>query len=142
MYIHKMRLKHVDEVHQLGKSEGAFIIHQGHPFWTIDQLSYWIRGDQDVLLVAIDNEKVIGFALSQLHRPTGKATIENVCAREDCRGQQIGERLILEVVLRIRDRGATYACLCVNANNKRGISYFERFGFERASDFAWLGKFL
>lgn len=102
MDIHKMTLEHVDEVYQLGKNERAFVIHQGHSFWTREQLSRWIEENQDVLLVAIDGGKIVGFALNQLHRPTGKATIENIFVKKGFRGGIVGRRLVMECLSRLK----------------------------------------
>ena len=140
MHIEKMQLRDTETVHRLGKSQAAFKVSGEDAFWTLDQLKCWVRRDEDVLLVAMEEGHVIGFALSTLHRPTGKATWENLYVVPNSRGKGVGIALGNEMVKQLDQRGATYIYFLVRAENVDEVEYFEKRGFEKGFNFVWFGK--
>ncbi len=139
MLIEPLTLADVDAVHRMGQAESAFEVLPGDSFWTVEQLTKWVQLGEDVLLVAKDEGQVIGFALSTLHRPTGKATWENLYVSHAHRNKGAGKALALGIVEGLRRCGATYICFLVRAENSGEIAYFERIGFQRGHNFLWFG---
>lgn len=140
MNVEKMTLRDVEAVHQLGKDQQAFHVSGDDAFWSIAQLKSWVKRDEDVLLIARDQGHIVGFALSTLHGPTGKATWENLYVVPQCRGQGIGASLGDKLIKQLQEKGATYVCFFVRTDNTEEIEYFQKRGFKRGFDFVWFGK--
>ena len=58
--------------------------------------------------------------------------IYNVAVREEYRRQQIGYRMLKELILQARDRGITALTLEVRQSNEAARSLYERLGFMKA----------
>lgn len=142
MIIQKMSLGDVPNVLRLGTDIAAFEVAEQDCFWSSSQLENWINADEDVLLVAKDNDIVVGFALSTLHRPTGKVTWENLYVLPDFRSKGVGRQLIEELVNQLKQKGASYMCFFVRVENLDEVSYFQHRGFEKGHNFVWFGKHL
>ena len=142
MLIEALTAADIAEVCCIGKSVQAFEVAEGDLFWTVEQLTAWVEAGNDVLLVAKEEDKIVGFALSTLHRPTGKATWENLYVDPSKRNLGIGRALTEEMVTQLQRRGATYVCFFVRAENLTEVAYFERRGFTKGHNFVWFGKHL
>ncbi|MEX0650315.1 MAG: GNAT family N-acetyltransferase [Candidatus Andersenbacteria bacterium] len=143
MFIQPLTLDDVAEVCRIGLAESAFEVSESDTFWTPDQLSKWVETGEDVLLVAKDNDhKIIGFALSTLHRPTGKATWENLYVNPTARNQGVGMALTEEMTRQLHAKGASYICFFVRAEKDDEITYFTNRGFTQGYNFVWFGKYL
>jgi len=137
MPIHIRRLAEVDiaVVHRLGLKEPAFAFQEVQCFWTEDQLRAWFASQDDICLGAYDDGALIGFALTVVHIPTGKATFENLLVLPEARGQNVGDLLIGAMLAILRERRIFYVCLLTPNASLSG--YFERFGFRHEGAFAW-----
>ncbi|MES2931552.1 MAG: GNAT family N-acetyltransferase [Patescibacteria group bacterium] len=122
--------------------EGFKVSEDAPYFWSEEQLAQWIFAEEDVLLGAELNGKLVGFILTTHHRPTGKVTWENQLVLSGYRGQGIGEALMLEMRKRLRLAGATYLCGLVRTNNTDGSRYYASRGMNRGHDFVWLEETL
>lgn len=142
MIIQKMSLNDLAAVLKLGTGVAAFEVAEQDCFWSSTQLENWINADEDVLLVAKDNDVVVGFALSTLHKPTGKVTWENLYVLPNFRGRGVGRQLIDELLLKLKQKGATYMCFLVRAENIDEVAHFEHRGFEKGHNFVWFQKHL
>ena len=142
MIIEKMALGDVPTVLRLGTNIEAFQVAEEDCFWSQGQLEAWVKADEDVLLVAKEDAEVVGFTLSTLHKPTGKVTWENLYVLPDFRSKGVGGRLIDELLLELKHRGASYLCGYIRAENLGEISYFKHRGFDIGHNFAWLSKHL
>lgn len=142
MVIQKMTLSDISAVLKLGTGVAAFKVAEQDCFWSRDQLENWIKADEDVLLVAKEDDDVVGFALSTLHKPTGKVTWENLYVLPDFRSKGVGRQLIEELLLKLKQKGASYMCFFVRAENLEEVSYFQRRDFEKGFDFVWFSKHL
>lgn len=117
--------------------EGFRVSAEPLSFWTRDQLIDWICARQDVLLGAEIDGEVIGFILTALHQPTGKATCENIFVLQEHRSSGVADALVAEMRQRIKERGATYLHLLVRADATGSIKYYEHRGFKKGYDFIW-----
>src|SRR5436190_6947174 len=131
MQIENMSLKDVAAVHQLGKDQAAFEVSEGDTFWSREQLEQWVKGGEDVLLVAKEGSTIVGFALSALHKHTGKATWENLYVLPSHRNKGVGAALCERMVTELKAKGALYVCFFVRAENHEEIAYFGRRGFQQ-----------
>jgi ribosomal protein S18 acetylase RimI-like enzyme len=141
MIIEKMALGDVPAALRMGTGSD-FEVAEGDCFWSNEQLERWIKADEDVLLVAKEDNKVIAFALTTLHKPTGKATLENFFIHANFRGKQVALLLMEEIIAELKRKGLTYICFLVQDYKPDVIEYFRRKGFKKGHHFVWFGKHL
>ncbi|MEK7461921.1 MAG: GNAT family N-acetyltransferase [Patescibacteria group bacterium] len=142
MIIQKMTSNDVSAVLKIGMGVTAFEVSERDCFWSREQLEKWIEADEDVLLVAKENDEIVGFALSMLHKPTGKVTWENLYVLQNFRNRGVGQQLIGELLLRLRQKGASYMCFFVRAENQDEVSFFQHLDFVSGYNFVWFEKHL
>ena len=138
--IRKMQLKDVLAVYGLASKEERFQVSGQSCFWSVGQLNIWYESEGDVCLVAEEDGKVIGFVLSQYHKPTGKATIENLFVKEEYRGKGIGRELFAKCSWALKENGATYQCGMVELDNGSILSLLNGVGFGEGKTFVWVDK--
>ena len=130
----------IETVYESGRETEAFRVSDTPGFWSRKQLNRWLDNPDDVLLVAEDNKRVIGYVMSQLHKPTGKATIENLFVDESYRKKGIGSDLIKRCLKELKERGASYFCAMVRTDNDKITNFYERCGFTRGYNFVWMER--
>jgi len=138
--IRRMKPQDVEEVYNLGISETRFRVgsEEQAGFWTKEQLDSWVRSDSDVLLVAEQEAKVVGYALSHYHLPTKKATFDNLHVNPNYRGLGIGHNLTSELVKALRNQGAFYICTLVESDNNTIVRVLEKSGFKKGKTMIWM----
>ena len=138
--IRKMELRDIDSVYALGTDEKRFKVggKEQVGFWTKGQLERWVESESDVLIVAEENKRVIGYALSQYHAPTRKATFENLHVDLAYRGQEIGAQLTEKLVYLLRKKGAKYICGLPDPENKAIVKVLEQQGFKKGKTLVWM----
>lgn len=144
MNIRKATIQDVDNIFQLGKYIDEFKVNEKNSFWQYEQLVEWVKSSntgKDVILVSKDdNGHIVGFVLSQLHRPTGKATIENLFVKEEFRNQGLAIELLNNCILELKKSGASFICLLAQSDHKKLVSYYEKNGFKKGMEFYWFHK--
>lgn len=135
-----MRLDDVLSVYGLASKEERFQVSGHTSFWSVGQLNIWVESEGDVCLIAEVDEEIIGFVLSQYHKPTGKATIENLFVRSGYREQGVGRELFIECSLTLKRNGATYQCGMVEPDNDLMLDIVKRAGFDEGKTFIWVDK--
>lgn len=108
-----------------------------HAIETKSQTSPWaeqsfrneLGHENGLVVVAEDKSGVIGFAVAWV--VVDEAHIINIGVDPERRRQGIGRKLILELLLQAKDRGATCATLEVRCSNEAAIALYESFGFQR-----------
>lgn len=109
-------------------------------FWGQEELNSWSKSEGDVCLVAEDNGAIVGFVLSQYHKPTGKATIENLFVKEEYRDKGIGRELFAKCSWALKENGATYQCGMVEPDNDLIFDIVKGTGFDEGKTFVWVDK--
>jgi ribosomal protein S18 acetylase RimI-like enzyme len=135
--IRRMNLQDVDAVFIMGVNEPRFKVSSENGFWTKDQLSRWVENEKDVLLIAEEEGKIVGCALSQYHSQTNKATFENLYVNPDCRNSGIGNLLVSELIQIYQDRNSSL-CALIEPDNKPILSLLEKNSFERGKEMIWM----
>ena len=95
----------------------------------IDRFS---KSDRDVMLVALDGEKIVGNGIIECERAkrySHRATLSITVLREYW-GQGIGAHLMEMMIKHSREKGIDVVSLEVRADNLRAIALYEKFGFE------------
>jgi hypothetical protein len=136
-----MSVTDVRKIHEMGKDQEGFKVadSQDSCFWSLRQIEQWVEAKQDVLLVAEVDHEIAGFLLSIFHRPTCKATIENVFVVPRHRDGSLWKTLMDDGCTRLKQMGATYIHYLVRSNNPY-LPVFGRAGFQRGYEFTWFGK--
>lgn len=138
--IRRMKSADVNQVYALGKKTPWLSVSSESLFWSKKELREWVKSPDDTLLVAEDNGHIVGFTLSQLHKPTGKATLEDIVVKKGYRKKGIGSKLLKRCLKQLRKNGATYICALTKTNNKITIKFSLKHGFQKGYDFTWLEK--
>lgn len=139
-----MQTEDIETVYKMGSKSKDFAVSEISTFWSKEELHQWINNNQDVLLVAKENGRIIGFIMSQIHTPTDKATIENIYMDERYRRRGIGAKLFKECLKRLKEKKVTYICICtmVKTENKPTIKFLKSLGFKRGYNFMWMEMYL
>jgi GNAT superfamily N-acetyltransferase len=142
MNIGQMKKEDIDEVCRLGTGREEFATPSGN-FWTKGQLERWCESLDDVLLIAEDDGKIVGFSFYAAHIPTGKVTWENLYVDPSARGKGIGKALIEEGHKRLKEKGYSYIALLDNSSaQERFAEYLNQFGFKTGYKVLWIDQFL
>ena len=120
MEIRLMTSDHVSQVAQLEKL--CF-----RDPWSENSVASELNNPLSLWLVAVEGEKVAGYVGSQ--SVMGESDMMNVAVHPDFRRQGIGERLILELIDQLENRGNHSLTLEVRASNVSAIALYRKLGF-------------
>ncbi len=81
-------------------------------------------------LVAMVGQRLVGYVGSQTVEE--ESDMMNIAVHPDFRRRGIAERLVLELVTALNDRGSRSLALEVRASNGPAISLYEKLGFSQA----------
>ena len=122
MEIRLMTADHVSQVAQLEKL--CF-----RDPWSENSVASELNNPLSLWLVAVEGEKVAGYVGSQ--SVMGESDMMNVAVHPDFRRQGIGERLILDLIDQLNQRGNHSLTLEVRASNVSAIALYRKLGFEQ-----------
>jgi ribosomal protein S18 acetylase RimI-like enzyme len=141
MKIMKALEKDIDEMCTIGRTVKYFKTSKGETiFWTKKQISNWLNSKDDVLIVAKNEGKIVGFILAIFHKPTGKAVIENLWVDKIQRKNGLGTRLLDTCVKELHTKGSIYINALVNMNNKPIRDFLTKNGFDKGYAFYWMAR--
>ena len=140
MKIRKIQNKDINKIYQLGIDEKEFEVSEDMLFWSKKQLKKWISSNDDVLLVAEDNKKIVGFIMSAIHKPTQKVTIENIYVVEEYRKKGLAKKLLNETLKIFRKKGIKFINAFVDDKNTASFNFFKKNNFKVFSKFYWVYK--
>lgn len=130
-------------IKEIGDSVREFAPSTSGKFWSLPALKKWCENGDDLMLVAKDSEKIVGFALFAGHWPTGKATFENLWVHPDRRRKGIAESLIIQAMATLQDRGYTYCAFVVDVENLDAHKFFANLGgFTFGKKMCWIDRVL
>ena len=130
----------LDELHRRARPE-MFRPFDG-PARTREQVARWLSEPGSTILVAENEESVVGLAVL-LTRPDSSfagavprkvVELDNLVVRADQRGQKIGRRLLAATVEWARQRKASHVEVAVHAFNRDARRFYEGFGFAPSID--------
>ncbi len=126
----------LDEFHRRARPElfQAF----AKPARTREQVARWLSEPGSTILVAENEEGVVGLAVLLTRPPSPFAgavprkviELDNIVVRADQRRRKIGRRLLAASVEWVHDRKATHFEVAVHAFNKDARRFYEGFGFQ------------
>lgn len=143
MRIRKAKKGDAGELIKIGNSVTEFEVDEkGNTFWDKQPLINWIESKKDVILVAEDKRKIVGFVMFACHTPTGKTTWENAWMNPNYRGKGIIDELYNKAEKELKKKGAKYICGLAKPSSKASIKMQKRLGFDEGLKFIWMGKVL
>ena len=95
--------------------------------WSEQSVAGELSNPLSVWLVCVEKDRVLGYVGSQT--VLGETDMMNVAVSPDARRRGIGEKLILELVERLKERDSHCLTLEVRATNAPAIALYEKLGF-------------
>ena len=95
--------------------------------WSERSIASELENKLSLWLVALDNQKVVGYVGSQT--VLGETDMMNIAVHPDYRRQGIANQLILCLIARLTERGSHSLMLEVRVSNKPAISVYHHLGF-------------
>ena len=95
--------------------------------WNEDAIGSELNNPLSCWLVAMDGEKLTGYVGSQ--SVLGWADMMNLAVHPDYRRKGIGEKLVNELVIRLKEQRVNCLTLEVRVSNRSAIALYEKLGF-------------
>jgi len=122
MVIVQMDQSHVDQIAQLEKE--CF----SDP-WSVQSITYELTNPLSLWLVAVSDGAVMGYIGSQ--SVLGEADMMNLAVASAARHQGLGQRLVEELIRRLRQQGIYKLTLEVRVSNEPAIRLYQKLGFQQ-----------
>jgi GNAT superfamily N-acetyltransferase len=130
----------LDEFHRQARPD--FFQRFDGPARTREQIARWLAGPGSTVLLAEDDDEVVGLAVLLTRSPSAFAgavprrviELDNLVVRADRRGHSIGHRLLRAMMRWARGQGATHVEVAVHAFNRDARRFYESFGFAPSID--------
>jgi ribosomal-protein-alanine acetyltransferase len=95
--------------------------------WSVQAYLTELTNPNAVYLVAMIGEEIVGYG--GLWVIMDEAHVTTIAVAPNYRGQRIGERLLVEMLLEAQRKGATRATLEVRSTNEPARRLYEKYGF-------------
>lgn len=139
--IRQMKKEDIEFVYSICDKEPFFQISPNfHGVWSKEQLESWINSKDDVLLVAEEQDEIIGFIMIAHHKPTGKSTIENMWISNNHRKKGIAQRLFDDGLKYIKNKGSNYICAMADKENPKILNFLQKNDMDKGHSFYWMSK--
>lgn len=97
--------------------------------WSEESLRQELDNPLSLWLTAVEDGTVIGYIGAQT--VLGEADMMNLAVKPDFRRCGIGERLVSELIERLKEIGANCLLLEVRSSNQSAIALYEKMGFSQ-----------
>ncbi len=142
MIIRKAQAKDVNQLRKAGTSVKEFkVSKEVVTFWPKKVLLNIIKSRKDFILVAEENNSIIGFVIVNFNPNFGKAIIENIFVKKEFRGKNVGKQLLEKALERLRKLKCNYICALVESKNK-AIGFYLENEFNKGINCVWMDKIL
>ena len=143
MIIREAKKSDISEIHNLGKDVREFsTTDEVVTFWPKYILQNCIESRTDFLIVAEENNKIIGFTIVNYNPIFKKAVIENLYVHSNYRGRRIGYKLLNSAIERLKKTGCEYVCALTETTNEKVIKLLLEIDFNKGKNYFWLDKVL
>lgn len=96
-------------------------------FWNIETLESELENPLSEYIVAICENEIVGFA--GIWKPIDEAHITNIVTRIDKRRNNIGTKMLEELIKMAKENNLKCVTLEVNEHNKNAINLYKKFEF-------------
>jgi ribosomal protein S18 acetylase RimI-like enzyme len=143
MQIRKAKKSDIDKINKIGNNVNEFRVSEKVvTFWPRNILLDLIKSKTGLILVAEENEDVLGFVIANYNPTFRKAIIENIFVQEKYRKQDIGKRLLTSLLKQLKSIGCEYVCTLVESKSSRAIDFYIENNFKEGIECVWLDKIL
>ena len=97
--------------------------------WSEKSVASELNNDLALWLVAVEDEKVVGYVGSQT--VCGETDMMNVAVHPDHRRRGVAAILIEQLILELKNRGSCSLTLEVRASNDGAIALYDKLGFRQ-----------
>ena len=104
--------------------------------WTLNFFRLMLGMTEDLFLVALENDEVIGYTVGEIRKRGRKADLKtvghilNVAVRGDCQGMGVGTLLMDEVEGRLWSKGVDLIYLEVRESNTGAKTMYRKRGYQ------------
>lgn len=138
MEIRPVKRKDIADIVRIARKSAELSVRKGEDFWNVKELSRWIKDENNVCLVATENDVIIGFITCLSNKSAHIASIENLYVKRLHRKQGIGKQLLESCIKRLKKKGARYIFTLVKTKNTDARKFFEKNGFKTGYEFVWM----
>lgn len=143
MQVRPAQRKDLNSIVRLGNTVSEFqVSDEVVTFWPKEIVERCIKDNQNPIIVAVQDDEIVGFIIANYNPSFKKAIIENVFVSPEYRGQKVGESLLERLVKDLRELGCEYVCTLIENQSTFAIDFYKRNGFSRGIDCAWLDRVL
>ena len=100
-----------------------------HDPWSVNSIVSVVTNPLSCWIVAMDDDRLVGYVGSQ--SVLGWADMMNLAVHPDCRRCGIGERLVSELINRLKSSDVTCLTLEVRVSNTAARQLYEKMGFSQ-----------
>ena len=97
--------------------------------WTSEMLESELESALSVLVTEKIDGKTVGYALGRV--VADESELLKICVLMDYRKRGIAEKMLSELLEKMREKGAAACFLEVRSRNEPAISLYEKLGFEK-----------
>lgn len=97
--------------------------------WTSEMLESELESALSVLVTEKIDGKTVGYALGRV--VADESELLKICVLMDYRKRGIAEKMLSELLEKMREKGAASCFLEVRSRNEPAISLYEKLGFEK-----------
>lgn len=132
-----------EAIFSLGQSVSEFSVNnETVNFWPKPLLENAISSKDTFIIIAEENEKLVGLAIATYNEGFRKAIIENIYVNQSLRNQGIGRLLLEKLLKQLSERKCEYVATLVPLSANSATKLYESLGFSRGEQFLWLDKSL
>ncbi len=143
MIIREGTINEIDKIYKLGEAVDEFdTTDEIVIFWPKHILRNCIESQSDWLLVAEENQQLIGFIICNNSPVFKKAVIENVFVSPQYRKKGVAKKLLDYLLNEIKSTDCEYVVIFAEGDNNTAIDFYVQNGFNRGKNFAWIDKAL
>jgi ribosomal protein S18 acetylase RimI-like enzyme len=96
----------------------------------------FMQSENGLVLVALDNGKVVGYSLSEVRAPSPGLKqekwgyIDQMAITASYRGKGVGQKILVEIFAWLKSKGVNRVELEVTAQNAIGYAFWRKHGFQ------------
>lgn len=114
----------INAIFQLGSKVDEFQVSKDVvTFWPKETLRKIILESEIPIIVAFEDNNIVGFVITNYNSSFGKAIIENIFVLPEFRRKQIGRELLNALLELLQKNGCQYVCTLLESNS-RGKAHF------------------
>ncbi len=134
-------LDDIDTLYQWGENNWQLWANNRSKWFTKKSLALWLSDPkEDILLVAKDNNKMVGMATTYILRDW--AFCVGLYVEKNYRQLGIGKNLLDETIDRLIKKGVYTISLMCDEKNIDGLKFYKKFKFYKGFKFYWMEKML